>query len=80
MRPLGFAMSLLFARLLAATVLLLAWTVSLYNALLRLKHRVSKTWANIGALSARRFNFISAELLRFSDAETADIYLKNLFG
>ena len=80
MRPLGFAMSLLFARLLAATILLLVWTVSLYNALLRLKHRVSKTWANIGALSARRFNFISAELLRFSDAETADIYLKNLFG
>lgn len=73
-------MSLLFARLLAATILLLVWTVSLYNALLRLKHRVSKTWANIGALSARRFNFISAELLRFSDAETADIYLKNLFG
>ncbi|MDY0207442.1 MAG: LemA family protein, partial [Pseudomonas sp.] len=31
-------------------------------------------------LIARRFNFIAAELLRFSDAEIADVDIKSLFS
>lgn len=47
-------MNLFLVALLVAVMLLVAWGVSLYNALVRLKHGVSKAWANIDVLLKQR--------------------------
>lgn len=47
-------MSLFLVGVLVAAVLLLAWGVSLYNALVRLKHNVTKAWSNIDVLLKQR--------------------------
>lgn len=47
-------MSLTAVVLLVALVLLVAYAVSLYNGLVRLKHGVSKAWANIDVLLRQR--------------------------
>ncbi|MDY0249244.1 MAG: LemA family protein [Pseudomonas sp.] len=47
-------MSLFLVGLLLAAILLVAWGVSLYNALVRLKHSVTKAWSNIDVLLKQR--------------------------
>ena len=47
-------MSLFLVGLLIAAILVLAWGVSLYNALVRLKHSVTKAWSNIDVLLKQR--------------------------
>ena len=47
-------MSLFLVGLVIAAILVLAWGVSLYNALVRLKHGVSKAWSNIDVLLKQR--------------------------
>lgn len=47
-------MNLYVVGLLVAALLLLAWGVGLYNALVRLKHNVSKAWSNIDVLLKQR--------------------------
>lgn len=47
-------MSLFLVGLLIAVILLVAWGVSLYNALVRLKYGVNKAWANIDVLLKQR--------------------------
>lgn len=47
-------MNLYVVGVLVAALLLLAWGVSLYNALVRLKHNVSKAWSNIDVLLKQR--------------------------
>ena len=47
-------MSLFLVGLLIAAILAVAWGVSLYNALVRLKHGVSKAWSNIDVLLKQR--------------------------
>lgn len=48
------SVSLFLVGLLIAVILLVAWGVSLYNALVRLKHGVNKAWANIDVLLKQR--------------------------
>ena len=47
-------MSLFLVGLLIAAILVVAWGVSLYNALVRLKHGVTKAWSNIDVLLKQR--------------------------
>lgn len=47
-------MSLFLVGLVIAAILVLAWGVSLYNALVRLKHGVTKAWSNIDVLLKQR--------------------------
>lgn len=47
-------MSLIPVALLAAAALFIVWGVGLYNALVRLKHGVSKAWSNIDVLLKQR--------------------------
>lgn len=47
-------MSLLSVVVIVVLVLLVAYAVTLYNALVRLKHGVSKAWANIDVLLKQR--------------------------
>ncbi|OEO27696.1 LemA family protein [Pseudomonas sp. J237] len=47
-------MSLFSVAVIVVLVLLVAYAISLYNALVRLKHGVSKAWANIDVLLKQR--------------------------
>ncbi|HZJ93401.1 MAG TPA: LemA family protein [Thiopseudomonas sp.] len=47
-------MSLFLVAVFIVVVLLAAWLVSLYNALVRLKHGVTKAWSNIDVLLKQR--------------------------
>ncbi len=47
-------MSLFMVAVFIVAVLLVAWLVSLYNALVRLKHGVTKAWSNIDVLLKQR--------------------------
>ncbi|MAB96519.1 MAG: LemA family protein [Pseudomonadaceae bacterium] len=47
-------MSLFSVAVIVVLVLLVAYVISLYNALVRLKHGVSKAWANIDVLLKQR--------------------------
>ena len=47
-------MSLFSVAVIVVLVLLVAYAISLYNALVRLKHGVSKVWANIDVLLKQR--------------------------
>ena len=47
-------MRLLLVGLVIGAILVAAWCVSLYNALVRLKHGVSKAWSNIDVLLKQR--------------------------
>ncbi len=47
-------MSFFLVAVVVVAILLAAWAVSLYNALVRLKHSVTKAWANIDVLLKQR--------------------------
>lgn len=47
-------MSFFLVGVVVVAILLAAWAVSLYNALVRLKHSVTKAWANIDVLLKQR--------------------------
>lgn len=47
-------MGLSFIAVIVVLVLLVAWAVTLYNGLVRLKHGVSKAWSNIDVLLKQR--------------------------
>lgn len=47
-------MSLILVAILVCAALLILWGVGLYNGLVRLKHGVSKAWANIDVLLKQR--------------------------
>ncbi len=47
-------MSFFLVGVVVVAILLAAWAVSLYNALVRLKHSVTKAWANIDVLIEQR--------------------------
>lgn len=47
-------MSLFLVALLAVLALLVVWGIGLYNALVRLKHGVTKAWSNIDVLLKQR--------------------------
>lgn len=47
-------MSLFLVGLVIAIILVVTWAVSLYNALVRLKHAVTKAWSNIDVLLKQR--------------------------
>lgn len=47
-------MSLILVAILTVVALVVVWAVGLYNALVRLKHGVTKAWANIDVLLKQR--------------------------